>query len=152
MGKDNCKIKEILFNSKNYFKAVELRNKILRMPLGLMLDTDDLSKEDHDYHLGCFEADERIIGVLVLTPLNSNEIKMRQVAVDELNQNQGIGKMLVRYSEELAVGHGFKKIVLSARKTALDFYLSLGYSVASDEYIDDVTKLAHYKMEKILIS
>lgn len=38
-------IKQIKHNSKEYQEAVDLRNTILRQPLGLILDEKDLQEE-----------------------------------------------------------------------------------------------------------
>jgi predicted GNAT family N-acyltransferase len=148
MIKEKIIIKEIVFNSEEYIKAVELRNRILRFPLGLKLDEKELLKENRDFHIGCFIEDHDLIGILILTPVNDDDIKMRQVAVENKYQKKGIGKMLVKYSEELSVKNGFCRIILNARITALEFYLTLGYKIISDEYIDEDTKLPHCKMEK----
>ena len=43
---------EIEFLSPLYDLSINLRNKILREPLGLRFNVDELSKEDSDYHLG----------------------------------------------------------------------------------------------------
>ncbi|MDX1912177.1 MAG: GNAT family N-acetyltransferase, partial [Saprospiraceae bacterium] len=90
----------------------------------------------------------RIIGVLLLTPLINNEIKMRQVAVAPELQGKGVGAALVNASEEEARRRGFEKMVLNARETAVPFYLRLGYKKIGERF-EEVT-IPHYKMEKTL--
>jgi GNAT superfamily N-acetyltransferase len=53
---------------------------------------------------------------------------MRQVAVEALWQGAGIGKALVKYAEKYAFDAGYKKMILHARETALDFYRHLNYT------------------------
>jgi len=44
--------------------------------------------------------------------------------------------------------NNFKTMILTARKTAVDFYKKVGYKVVSDEFIE--ITIPHYKMEKNL--
>ena len=142
-------IKQIEYNSKEYINSVNLRNKILRIPLGLFLDINKLEKEKSDIHIAAFEKN-KIIGILILTPIDTAIVKMRQVAIDTGLQNKGIGSMLVEFSEKIAWDLKFSKIILDARSSAINFYLKMGYKILSDEYLDEHIKIPHYKMEKLL--
>ena len=55
---------------------------------------------------------------------------------------------MVRFSEELAIDKGFDKMVLSARDTAVSFYLRLGYELVGEPF-EEVT-IPHRKMLKLL--
>ena len=57
---------------------------------------------------------------------------MRQVAVVNDLQGQGIGKALVKYSEALAQRLGSCRMILHARETAVAFYERLGYRQCGD--------------------
>lgn len=140
-------IREIKYGSKEYKKSVELRNKILRIPLGHFLDINSLQNEESDIHIVAIE-DDKIIGTLILTPIENGILKMRQVAVDNELQGRGIGSDLVQFAEKIAREQKVSKIILDARSSALDFYLRRGYEVISDEYIDEHINIPHYKMEK----
>jgi len=142
-------VRQIKYNSPEYKEAVILRDLILRQPLGLKLDPKDLLKEKDDYHIGCFE-DNRLFGVLILTPQDKEIIQMRQVAVDNKQQRKGVGSMLVKFAEKTAAEHQFSKIILSARTTALDFYLKMSYKTVGGEYISKSTNILHVEMIKSL--
>lgn len=142
-------VRQIKYNSPEYKEAVILRDLILRQPLGLKLDPKDLLKEKDDYHIGCFE-DNRLLGVLILTPKDKEIIQMRQVAVDNKQQHKGVGSALVQFAERIASAHRFSKIVLSARTTALNFYLKMGYKTVGEEYISKSTNILHIEMIKSL--
>jgi len=144
---NNIKIKLISYGSEEYKSELELRNKILRIPLGLDVYNDDLGGEDNHFHIGAFD-EGKLVGVLVLTPLDSSKVKMRQVAVDEKLQGRGIGKMLVEYSEQFSKENGFTTIVMNARDTAVPFYEKLGYS-KEGEMFTEVT-IPHFKLFKNL--
>jgi predicted GNAT family N-acyltransferase len=133
--------------SEEYRQSLELRDNILRKPLGLSLFNENLDNEVNYIHIGVF-LDCQIIGILILTPLSPDTVKMRQVAVREDFQGKGIGTRMVRFAEEIAKKQGFKRIVLNARKTAVPFYRKLFYDILSDEFTE--VGIPHYKMSKNL--
>lgn len=138
-------IRFIKAGSEEYRQALILRDNILRKPLGLNLFEEDLSREVDDLHIGVF-IKENLIAVLTLTPLNKDAVKMRQVAVKECYQGQGIGTKTVAFAEKEAKKRGYQQIVLHARKTAVPFYEKMGYSIVSGEFTE--IHIPHYKMEK----
>ena len=77
--------------------------------------------------------DSPSIGGLLLRPADA-ELKMRQVAVRADLQGRGVGRSLVEASEAYALSHGFERIVLHARTSAVPFYLALGYETEGDEF------------------
>src|SRR5689334_20382081 len=99
-------LREIQHGSLDYDQEVRLRSEILREPLGLKFTADELARENADIHLGAFDGD-RLVGCLILVAVNSSQMKMRQVAIDETVQGRGIGRQLVLASEEKAKQLGF---------------------------------------------
>lgn len=140
---------EIDFGTPEYDEALRLRYEVLRRPLGLDYTPEQLAAEYSDHHLVACGEDGAIVGYLNLTPLDDENVKMRQVAVAPDRQGQGIGKALVEASEALAQRLGFRRIVLHARETAVPFYLCAGYTVTGDRF-EEVT-IPHFKMEKELV-
>ncbi|MBC8064688.1 MAG: GNAT family N-acetyltransferase [Chlorobia bacterium] len=141
------KIRTVRHGSPEYWETIQLRRRILRTPLGLDFDPEDLEKEVRDLHIAGFDL-ARLVGCLVLTPENAEDIKMRQVAVDDQIQGKGIGTELVIFSERLARDRGYKRMVLSARDTAVPFYERLKYAKEGDEF-EEVT-VPHWRMVKEL--
>jgi GNAT superfamily N-acetyltransferase len=133
--------------SPEYLETVALRFRILREPLGLSFTPEQLGAESGDLHLAAYLGQD-LAGCLVLTPLSDGAVKMRQVAVDNRRQAQGIGRALVQRSEEIARERGLTLMTLSARETAVAFYLRLGYDLIGDPY-DEVT-IPHRTMQKRL--
>ena len=144
----DIKIKMIEFNSTEFEKEVSLRNRVLREPLGLILNVDELRKEGADIHLGAFSEDGDLMGCLILTPQERNLVRMRQVAVAPEAQGQGIGQLLVKESERIAKENGIECIVLNSRQTALSFYSKLGYETFGGPVVE--VKIPHMKMRKYL--
>jgi predicted GNAT family N-acyltransferase len=113
-------------------EALHLRYKVLRKPLQLDYFEEDILQEWNSIHLGAFNENDQLAGVLVLKMLTDKTLKMRQVAIDDTCQNKGYGKALVRYSESYAIKHGFNRLELHARMAAVPFYEKLGYISVGD--------------------
>jgi len=102
MNENNeLQIKIIDYGSVDYSQEQELRNRVLRIPLGMSLYDENLEKEKDDIHIGAF-IDGKVAGVLILTMLNANDIKMRQVAVDDGLRGKNTGTKMVAFAEEHA--------------------------------------------------
>ncbi len=126
---------------------LELRDEVLRKPLGISLDLSKLGNDATDFLIGCFEEDT-IIGCVILSPLNPNTLKLRQMAVKKDFQGLGFGAAIVEWAEDFALFQGYKNIVMNARKYAIPFYEKLGYTVVGDEFTE--VGIPHFKMEKEL--
>lgn len=142
-------VKLITFNSKEYYQALGLRYEVLRRPLNLHFKETDLEKEIADTHVAAFLGN-RIVGCLILSKIENNTgvLKMRQVAVDQSFQGQGVGKAMVLFSEHWAIENQFEKFELHARSTAVPFYLSMDYMKIGNEFQE--VNIPHFKMVKNL--
>ena len=134
--------------TKEYRQMVNLRNEILRKPLGLALLAEELEKEKDDVLMGAFEDDDRLLGCCLLTKMDPATIRLRQMAVPNNMQGKGIGRALMVFAENIARDLGYKRLTMHARKTALGFYQKLGYQVTGDEFLE--VTIPHYIMEKVL--
>jgi len=141
------KIRTVRHGSPEYWSTIDLRRRILRIPLGLDFDPDELEKEVRDLHVAAFSL-AQLVACLVLTPIDADQIKMRQVAVEEGRQGKGIGTELVLFSERLARDRGYSRMILSARDTAIPFYERLKYNVEGEPF-EEVT-IPHRLMAKNL--
>lgn len=139
---------EIDFASPEMDEALHVRNSVLRKPLQMTYEVVDIENEWNSHHLAAFRPDGQILGVLVLKPLSSDVVKMRQVAVQQNQQNAGIGKALVSFSESFSMKKGFKRIELHARLTAVPFYKQLNYQTFGDIFKE--VGIDHYFMFKDL--
>jgi len=144
---DTLQIREIKYNSPDYRHELELRDKVLREPLGMSLYDENLKADTGDVHIGSFHHN-KLVGVLILTRLNENEVKMRQVAVLEEMRSKKIGTQLVEYAESFSRSRDYTTMLLHARKTAVGFYDKLGYEKVGDEFLE--INIPHFKMRKSL--
>jgi predicted GNAT family N-acyltransferase len=140
---------EVKHGTKEYDQTVALRDEVLRRPLGLELNLEELAEESDSFHLTCWRGD-MLAACLVLKPLSCNRVRMRQLAVHRGLQGQGIGRMLVKNSELFARDHGYEEIVLHARETAVGFYEKTGYEVDGDRFVE--VTIPHFSMRKKLVS
>ena len=140
--------KEIHLGTPEYKASLQLREAVLRAPLGLSLTEDELADEPHCAHLGGFDGAGRLVAILLLKPLNAHTVKMRQVAVQPGLQGGGIGAKLVAFAEAFASERGFKTMMAHARGTAVEFYLGLGYASSGEPFIE--TTIPHILVSRKL--
>ncbi|MBP6183536.1 MAG: GNAT family N-acetyltransferase [Saprospiraceae bacterium] len=134
------------FASPNYDESIALRQDVLRKPLGLEFSIEQLESEWNQIHLGYFNPQDQLLACLVLQRIDADNLKMRQVAVYPQHQGQGLGRLLVEYSEGLARSGGYKLLSLHAREGAVPFYLALNYKITSK--IFEEVGIGHFRMEK----
>ncbi len=131
------KMIDIDFGSSRYDELVELRYKILLEPLGLKFLDMHRTREANYLHIGCIESlDDRLVGGLILAPVNDEEIRMMQVAVDTKYQGEGVGRDLVHYAEKRAKEAGFSRLVMHAMLSVVNFYERLGYRQEGEIFED----------------
>jgi predicted GNAT family N-acyltransferase len=156
-------VSQIVHGSPEYAAAVELRRRVLRLPLGMDFSAAELAAEVDQFHFGIWDGEE-LVGCLSLVrngpsrlvsnrdegSVGSTEIiqwesqfKMRQVAVSPDRQRQGIGKRLVEAAEAF-VDTG--EISLHAREVAVAFYESMGYTTVGEPFLE--VGILHMKMTK----
>lgn len=142
-------LKLIDHGSPEYQQMVQLRNEILRKPLGLVFLPDELEKEKEDILIGAFE-DDKMLGCCMLINTDPGTVRLRQMAVLNNLQGKGIGRALMQFAENIARDRGYRKITMHARKTATGFYEKLGYTTNGEEFLE--VTLPHVVMEKQLLT
>ena len=127
------KMIDVDFGSSRYDELVELRYKVLLEPLGLKFLDMYREKEMNYLHIGCVESlDDNLVGGLMLVPVNDEEIRLKQVAVDSKYQREGVGREMVKYAEKRAREAGYSRIVMHAMLSVVHFYEKLGYRQEGD--------------------
>jgi GNAT superfamily N-acetyltransferase len=142
-------VRHIEYGSSDHQQMIRLRDELLRAPLGLTFSAGYIEQERTDILLGVFEDDgqtEEIAGCCILSTAAEGVIQLRQMAVQKERQRTGIGTLLMAYAEKEAREKGFHTVILHARKTAVPFYLRLGYEISGEEF-EEVT-LPHLEMRK----
>lgn len=140
-------LKQIDFGTPEYQQMLHLRYEILRKPLGLQFTPEELEEEKNDILIAAFE-EEKMLGCCFLTPIDSQTVKLRQLAVQNNLQGKGIGASLMNFAENIARDRGYRTIQLNARKVALEFFEKQGYKVDGDEFIQ--LGIPHFVMKRKL--
>ena len=97
------KMIDVDFGSSRYDELVELRYKVLLEPLGLKFLDSFRHKEVSYLHIGCLDSlEDKLVGGLILAPVNDEDIRLMQVAVSPSCQGEGIGRALVEYAQKRA--------------------------------------------------
>lgn len=138
-------IKQIDHGTKEYKQMIDLRYDILRKPLSLSFEADELDKEKNDILIGAFE-EEKMLGCCLLTRIDKHCMRLRQMAVQNNLQGKGIGASMMNFAENVARDAGYRKLMMHARKSAIGFYEKLGYKVTGEEFQE--LAIPHYVMEK----
>jgi len=139
----------INYRSGLYPKILQLRDRILRKPIGLNLLDEDLSDERNQYLIAGTDLGEPI-ACLMLKIIDKDTVKFRQMAVDLNYQGRGIGALLLRYAENFCLLNEYTQIELHARCRAEDFYRKAGY-LAEGPVFEEVG-IPHVRMTKVLVS
>ena len=135
------------WGSVKYIQSLALRREVLRKPLGMIFDPAIFPEEKGDIHLVANHGDW-LVGCMILTEAG-NDLKMRQVAVANKYRRNKVGARMVALAEAKAIEMGKQKMVLHARDSALDFYLSLGYNIVGDQF--EEVGIPHHRMEKAFV-
>ena len=139
--------KIIEYGGAEYQKMIDLRTKILRVPLGLTFSEDFLLRDKDDILLACLKNEE-MIGCCILTFIDSQIIQLRQMAILDSFQKKGIGSALIEFAEKTAKDNLATTMILHARKVVADFYLKNGYHIEGEEFLE--VNIPHLSMKKYL--
>ena len=138
-------IREVAFGSEGYRALLDIRDEVLRKPIGMRLRDKDIASDHAEFHIAAFDGG-KAVGCVVLKPLGKDVIQLRQMAVLESHQGQNIGAKLVGHAEALARQKGFSVMETRAWRSAQGFYEKLGYQSREHEFADEHT----LKMQKAL--
>lgn len=127
------KFVEIEFGSGRYQELLDLRYKVLLQPLGLKFLDSFREQEAGFLHIGCIDSSsDELIGGLIMVPIDNEEIRIMQVAIDENRQHEGIGKKLIEYAEKTAKEIGYSVMVMHAMLSVVGFYEKIGFKQEGD--------------------
>ena len=141
-------LKQIDHGTGEYLQMVQLRDIVLRRPLGLTFGHDELEKEKDDILIACMDDDD-MLGCCILSKIDNETIRLRQMAVPDKLHGKGIGASIVQFAETLAKDKGYRTITMHARDTAIGFYEKFGYRITGNQFRE--VNLPHHIMEKRLM-
>lgn len=139
-------VKEVQYGETLYQASQQLRDRVLRKPLGLSLFTQNLSGEKNHFHF-VVVIDNKLVGTAMLKP-NGKSMRLLQVAVETLHQSKGIGKRLICFVEAFAKDKRCEMLTLHARVASMLFYQKLGYQIVGERFTE--VGIEHCHMRKKL--
>ncbi|MCK4888685.1 MAG: GNAT family N-acetyltransferase, partial [Candidatus Aminicenantes bacterium] len=113
---------EIKYKSGLYKKEIELRDEVLRAPLGLKFKKEDLDAEVDELRYGLLDSNGELTACLLVRILDNSVAKIRQMAVKEELRGKGLGRELMKKVESELKKKKFNKVELHARMYAKVFY------------------------------
>lgn len=141
-------IREVTYDSDAYTEVLELRNKVMRIPLGTSVYDEDLSGEKDALILGCYE-DGVLVGTTVMS-YHGDACKIDTLCIDTDVQRGGIGTMLLQELEKRAKEAGYVWMTMDARVSAEKFYEKYGYFAQGEVYELPFSHIPHVHMKKKL--
>ncbi len=137
---------EITYDSPEYRLECALRHAVLRVPLGMNLQDEDLTIERHQRHFGVFLTDGALAACAIAVVVSKDETKIRQMAVRADLQGHGYGRFLMTRLQETLAKDGVRHLTLHARSHVAGFYEALGFTRNGDEFTE--VGIPHVKMMK----
>lgn len=128
-------VKEINFSSPDYEQSLALRAQELRLPLGLTLSHNDTYEDASQWHFALFK-DGKMLACVVIKPIHASHVKLRQMAVDNAFQGQGLGTLLIKKIMLILTERNIRSIELHARKSAIGFYEKLNFKTQGDLFLE----------------
>lgn len=135
--------------TKTEFEAYyDLRWRILRKPWELQRGSEKDELDKNSYHRMVLDESTGAVGAVGRLQINSNdEAQIRYMAVADRYQRQGLGSIIVKELEKIALKKGVKSVILQARKNAVKFYEINGYEIVNKSYIL-FDEIQHWLMRK----
>lgn len=148
MNTERIELKRIEYGTEAYAATLELRNEVMRKPLGRNIADEDFSCERNMIVLGAF-GDGALLGVCVLSHADA-AYKVEYLCVGFAIQGKGIGGKLLGEVERIAREAGGETLELEARCTAQPFYESHGLVAYGERYLHIAAPVDHIRMAKSL--
>jgi len=130
---------------------ISLLNEHKNPPMDLLLLADPSRKLVEEYleRGDCYiaEVDNQVVGVYVLLPTRPETVELVNIAVAEIHQGEGIGKLLVMDAIKTAKGKKYKTIEIGTGNSSagqLALYQKCGFRITG---IDTDFFIRHYREE-----
>lgn len=127
----------------------DLRWRILRAPWNQPRGTELDELESKAFPIMVCEFDGIPIGVGRVHFNSEEEAQIRSMAVEDEWRGKGIGSIVIKELEKIAIDKGAKKIILHARDNAVKFYERNGYKVIEQTHTL-FGVIPHFLMEKTM--
>lgn len=134
---------------EEFERYIDLRWRILRAPWDQPRGSELDELEANAFPIMVCEVDGIPIGVGRVHFNSETEAQIRFMAVEESWRGKGIGSLVLKELEKIAIEKGAKKIILHARDNVVKFYEKNGYKVVKPSYTL-FGCIPHFFMEKTI--
>lgn len=146
--RQDIQIEQILHGSSLYQQAVQLRQAILRTPLGLAFTAEQLAAEKDAIHFVAL-SEGLVVGAVFLHRYAEDTLQVRQMVVAPAFERRGLGRQLLRAAMAYAAAQkDVREIMMHARVSAAPFYEKEGFQSVGDVF-EELT-IPHITMVKNL--
>lgn len=139
-------VKIIKWNSDEYWAGISLRNKLLKTTAKKEKILTIPIEEKNDSHVAALDGDQ-VIGTLIISKADQQSAQIKQVAVNNAYQGEGVGKKMLVFAERVLRITGFNKVFLLGRSQAWGFYVRAGYQEFGRAYYDGKVLLKGFEKE-----
>ncbi len=138
----------VAHGSAHYAQMLDLRQRVLRAPLGLDVYAEDLNAERAQLHYALLDAADQVAACVLAAPLSATSARIRQMAVEPRWQRRGLGTLLMRAAEADLRQRRCTHLTLHARIEVVNFYAQLGYHRVGQPFVE--LSIVHQQMDKHL--
>lgn len=121
----------------NQAAAFALRYEVFVLEQGISLKDEFDSIDDFEKKYYVIYEKSLVLATARFQIINKQIIQLDRLCVKKEYRETGIGTKLVLEIERCALQDRFLTAILSAEKTAVNFYQKLGYKIYSKEYYED---------------
>lgn len=146
-GTERLQLREVGPGSVDYYSLLSLRFNRLRKPLGMEWTPEELMADEEDRHFGLREEGEWL-AVAVVHELGDGAVKLRQIAVTDSREGEGLGRHLMEMLGNRLAREGIRDFSLHARLVVAGFYEAMGFQREGEEF--EEIGLPHIAMRRIL--
>lgn len=134
-------------SSATYKDALDIRYKVFVEEQNVPSDLEIDELESVTLHVVLYEKETPVATARIYN-LDNGFYKVQRVAVFKEHRARGVGAALMHEVEEKVISLNGTKLTLGSQNTAIPFYESLGYKIASEEFMD--AGIPHHTMVKDL--
>lgn len=138
---------KVVENYTELEQAYDIRKKVFVNEQGVPVENELDNYEEVATHIIGYDTDNSPIATARFRPFGEG-VKIERVAVIKEQRKSGIGKVLMRFIEQVAQQSGYEKLILNAQIQAQPFYDNLGYSPIGEIFMEE--NIEHIKMTKPL--
>jgi len=143
----NWSFREVEHGTPDYHRVVAFRERLLRFPLGLRFEAEQLETEREERHFVVDGETGELAACCSYRHVDDQTVKLRQMAVAESCRGRGLGRELVEWTlRETNVARGCDRVICHARAEAAGFYEKLGFRRVGEPF--EEVGLRHVRMER----